>query len=292
MLKAILAFTVFFSISSRAQSEGDLYQLLHEIEDGLDQITLTPSQIQEANNHLLAARAAVYRSGTPSATLTISDGPTYNFGMTALGASEDHTFLLTNPGARTAYRISGGGLTDPFQFKGGSFPGTGGTCGNSLQPAGSCTIVVTYRPTAIGAQSDTLEVPYHDGLAMQSSSRRLTGTSVPPAVISISDGPSFDFGSVRINGSYSDKIFLLTNSGSFTASIMRGFSDGPFNFPGGYPGYNGTCGRSLAPGGTCTIIVRFTPTSLSPYYSSMAIDYFDGALQLSATRNLVGTGIR
>ena len=39
------------------------------------------------------------------------------------------------------------GLSAPFAFKGGAYPGTGGTCGQSI-PANGCTLVLHYTPSA------------------------------------------------------------------------------------------------------------------------------------------------
>ena len=42
--------------------------------------------------------------------------------------------------------ISATALAAPWSFKGGSYPGTGGTCAAALDPGTSCSIVVTFAP--------------------------------------------------------------------------------------------------------------------------------------------------
>jgi hypothetical protein len=77
------------------------------------------------------------------AFLTLSDTDPYNFGTLATGSSASHTFTLTNTGTFQASSINEIGLAAPFTFVGGSFPGTGGTCTNTM--AGtytSCTLVI------------------------------------------------------------------------------------------------------------------------------------------------------
>ena len=65
--------------------------------------------------------------------------------------------------------------TAPFSFKGGAYPG-GGTCGATLASGASCTMVVTFAPTAATASTSNLALTYNDGLQAQSLSATLSGT--------------------------------------------------------------------------------------------------------------------
>ncbi len=87
-------------------------------------------------------------TGVNPALLVIDQGPTYNFGTVAVGGSSDVTLNVTNNGAFLASVMSGSGLTVPFTFKGGVYPGTGGTCASNLNAGASCTIVLNYAPIA------------------------------------------------------------------------------------------------------------------------------------------------
>src|SRR3569623_1823332 len=122
----------------------------------------------------------------------------------ALGSSTDATLTITNTGSYQATAMSGGGLAAPFDFKGGTYPGTGGTCAASLAGLTSCTVVVTYSPTALGIQNSSIDLAYNDGAAAQTTSRPVTGTGLSPAVITLSDGPIYDFGTLPL-GSVTDK---------------------------------------------------------------------------------------
>jgi hypothetical protein len=70
----------------------------------------------------------------------------------------------------------GTALGTQFAYKGGNYPGTGGTCGSYLADGDSCTVVVTFTPTSLGAKSDTLEIDYNNGNSTQSASISLNGT--------------------------------------------------------------------------------------------------------------------
>ena len=62
------------------------------------------------------------------ALIDISEADPYNMGVVAVGSSTNHLFTLTNNGEFDATLVTDIGLSAPFQFVGGSFPGTGGNC--------------------------------------------------------------------------------------------------------------------------------------------------------------------
>lgn len=111
--------------------------------------------------------------------LIISDGPVYNFGTVNVGNTTTHTFTVTNTGSGTALSMMGSGLAAPYDFLGGAYPGTGGTCAVTLAAAATCTIVVAYSPSMTGVQSDTITINYNDGSSAQTANRDTTGTAIP-----------------------------------------------------------------------------------------------------------------
>ena len=76
--------------------------------------------------------------------------------------SSEGAFPLDNTGAVDATTVGGGGLAAPFQFTGGSFPGTAGTCTATINPATPCDIDVTFAPTAAAVSNDTIEINYNE----------------------------------------------------------------------------------------------------------------------------------
>ena len=95
------------------------------------------------------------------------------------------------------------GLAAPFAFAGGTYPGTAGTCAGTLAGGASCTLVVDYAPVALGALTDTIDLNYNDGLVLQSATRDVTGTGANPALVGISDGPTYEFW-IRSDRKYSN----------------------------------------------------------------------------------------
>ncbi len=130
------------------------------------------------------------------ATLNISEADPYDFGAIAVGGAKPHIFTITNSGGATASSMAEVSLTAPFTFSGGTYPGIGGTCGMTLTAGGSCTISVDFIPTATGFYSDNITISYSDSVSVQSVSRGVSGTGVSPALLIISDGPVFDYGSI------------------------------------------------------------------------------------------------
>src|SRR5690606_29490429 len=115
-------------------------------------------------------------TGDAPAVLSISNGPTYDYSDVATGTSLDHTFTVSYSGGVSATSVNGTGLTAPFEFKDGSYPGTGGTCGTTINS--NCTIVVTFSPTANVTSNDTIEIGYDDGVTTQTATRPIEGTGV------------------------------------------------------------------------------------------------------------------
>ncbi len=230
-------------------------------------------------------------TGATVALLTISDGPTYDYGTQAIGSNTDHTFTVNNSGGLTATSLTDLGIALPFSFKGGSYPGTGGTCGANLPSLATCTMVVTYSPIAPGAHTDDIEISYNDGLNPQTATRNLQGSAANSAFLAISDGPTYNYGTKALT-SVSDHTFNVTNTGSITATSIAGASlTAPFSFKGGaYPGTGGTCGATLAAAGSCSVVVSFSPTVSGLQTDTLQLDYNDGTGTANSQVGLQGTG--
>lgn len=240
--------------------------------------------------------------GETTASLSLSDGATYDFGTKALNSSTHKTFTLTNAGYNPAVSLQAdiaAPLAAPFSFKGGAYPGTGGTCGATLSGSSTtCTVIVTYNPTTGGDYSQTLSLSFNNGTTSATVTRAMTGKT--PALLTISDGATYDFGNYG-KGATATKTFTITNSGGVAATLMaEAASDplaAPYDFLGGtYPGTGGTCGASLAVNATCTVVVSFAPTATSTatYNETLSIDYYDGTTggvaNLIATRSMTAVG--
>ncbi|HEY3449447.1 MAG TPA: choice-of-anchor D domain-containing protein [Myxococcales bacterium] len=237
------------------------------------------------------AKVSLTGGAANPAVLALSDGPTYDFGDKAAGTILDHSFTLTNSGGLVATALAPAALAVPFSFKGGSYPGTGGTCATSLDPAGSCTVVVTFTAQVFGDHTGTLSIGYQSGLGAQTASVGLKAKSHSPAVLSLSDEPTFDFGNVVV-GAVAEHSFEVTNAGGANAALISATALAlPFAFKGGtFPGTGGGCGATLAPQATCTVVVTFTPAARTGASGDLKLSYDDGAASQTATRHMTGSG--
>ena len=117
-------------------------------------------------------------TGATPASLVISESDPYDYGSIATSNSADHTFTVTNVGGMIATSLAGSGLVAPYDFKGGSYPGSGGTCGAVLASGSNCTVVVDFSPVVTGLQSDTIDINFNDGVSAQVVSRDVAGTGI------------------------------------------------------------------------------------------------------------------
>ncbi|HRK07707.1 MAG TPA: choice-of-anchor D domain-containing protein [Pseudobdellovibrionaceae bacterium] len=246
------------------------------------------------NNGAAAVNSTLGLTGTglSPAVISISNGPTFNFGSVAQGGYFDWPLTLTNTGNSTAtITADSGGLASPFTYAGGGgYPGVGGTCTSTLAPAANCTVVLRFAPSVSGSYTDTLEISYNNGAIGSSATRDLSGTGVIQASLSISDGPTYNFGSRNVNTSV-NHTFTINNTGGYSASSMTGSIGGDFTFVGGsYPGTGGTCGATLGMGSSCTIVVRFLPMTVTSHSETITINYHNGASNQAATRPVQGLG--
>jgi uncharacterized delta-60 repeat protein len=98
-----------------------------------------------------------------SATLSVIEGQTYDFGALPIDSKVEKVFTIVNSGSQAATQISGNFTTSAFTFRGGTYPGIGGTCSSYLAPGGSCTVAVTFSPPYFQSFQETLRVLYNNG---------------------------------------------------------------------------------------------------------------------------------
>ncbi len=255
------------------------------------------------NNGLVGGQTtnrALTGTAQDAATLSITDDTTNDYGNNIIGNSSDLTFNVSNSGNVNAVTVVSSGLDGTiYKFKGGAFPGTGGTCTATIVPGASvCTMVITYTPTVSGVQADTVILTYNNGLVGgQTATRALTGTAQDAATLSITDDTTNDFGSVSVGGAgTSDRTFNVSNSGDVNAIVVTGGGlDGViYQFKGGaFPGTGGTCTATIVPGANvCTIVVTYDPTGLGVNNDTIELTYNNGLVGgQTATRAITGTGV-
>lgn len=112
------------------------------------------------------------------ALLILSHGPYFDFGKVQVSSVKSHIFSVTNTGGGVATQLQVTSLSAPFQFVGGSYPGTAGTCGLTLAAGSSCDLDVEFAPESTAPFNGVLQIQYDDGYLSQSSDRNIFGTGI------------------------------------------------------------------------------------------------------------------
>jgi hypothetical protein len=157
-------------------------------------------------------------------------------------------------------------------------------CGTSLPAGSTCTVNVTFAPTASGSRSGSLTVTDNsNGQANATQTAALTGTGV--AVPLVGPLPSqLVFPGQPVNTVSNSQSFPLSNIGTSPLTVLGVGTTGTF-------GENNNCGASLAVGASCTINVFFIAEGVGVATGTVIIiDNNDGVFGTSQTVNLTGTG--
>jgi hypothetical protein len=141
----------------------------------------------------------------------------------------------------------------------------------------ACTINVSFLPTTPGPQTGTLTITDFAGNSPQTVT--LGGTGVAPTVSLSATAVSFPPQTVSVASS--PQTLTLNNTGSGALSPLL------FNTSGDFAQTN-TCAGSVAPGGSCTISVTFTPSATGNRTGTLTLS--NNAADSPQTVTLSGTG--
>ena len=87
------------------------------------------------------------------------------------------TFTLTNNESVPATELAITGLpAGEFTFTGGSYPGTTGTCTDTLAPGASCTVSIRFAPTVVGEDREIIDIHFTAARGPRSYAFTLSGS--------------------------------------------------------------------------------------------------------------------
>jgi hypothetical protein len=252
-------------------SDGDTFQIeAHPVAAAFAECNGTPVTPD-------VVRDATITANELSAVLNVQPD-TLGFGNQQTGTtSGPQTVTVSNDGSDevdleiTAINISG------------DFDLAGGTCaiGTTLADAETCTIDVTFSPSADGAAAGTLTVDSDAGQTTNDTVD-LSGTGVPSDANLTIDPTSFDFGELDIDADAICQAFTLENTGTDnsltigTASVASPFS------------VSDNCdGVTLDGGDTCVVTACFDPETEDTFSETLTVT--SDANSASATLEGEGT---
>ena len=213
----------------------------------------------------------------PTATLTPA---TLTFASTTVGStSAAQVVTLKNSGTSTL-TITTGGIT-LNGTNASSFSETT-TCGTTLAAAAACTISVSFKPTATGTLTGTLNVA--DNATGSPQKVTLTGTGAVTNSISVLPA-TLSFPNTVTGSTSAAQPVTLSNTGTGTVTISSISIVG--TNPTSFQDLSG-CGTTLAAKASCTVYVAFKPASAAALTAALSIaDTASGSPQ---TVKLSGTG--
>jgi hypothetical protein len=170
-----------------------------------------------------------------------------NFGNQTLGTtSAIQSVTVTNTGTATL-TFNGIGL---YGVENADWAPLSNTCSGGVLAGHSCTVSAKFTPQAAGARSATIKIT--DNAPNSPQTVALTGTGISP-VVSFSV-PNISFGVQTVDVSSAPQQVTLTNSGTGNLLISKIAASGDY-------AQTNNCSKSIAPNGSCTINVTFTPTA-------------------------------
>ena len=246
--------------------------------------------------------------GTPSATLgvvaspggsvsadvtgdAIADGglviipSSYEFPVVAVGDTDTpQTLTVQNLGEATTGPI----LLTVTGPNANEFTIASTTC-TTLAPLETCTVTVVFAPQGIGTRTATLTASATPGGVATAA---LSGVSRPRIeIIAINSGPvvdPYDFGVSTVNNTIPQDVLITVRNN--TSGIKPFNIAEAFGAPAQFLTISNTCVTTIAgPGGTCTVGVRFKPTSVGPKLGTITFSIGAGPFD-SAAEHLTGTG--
>ena len=228
-------------------------------------------------------------SGAPLPVPNLSpSGLSLQFGNVTVNTTSDKNLTLSNTGSAdlTLGEIA---LSNPL---GPNFEllAAQDNCSNqSLAPAANCTLTVRYAPTTVANHSDSFDIPSNDpDTPSVTISVGGSGTAEATPNIALST-TNLVFGSLAI-GNTADQTLTVVNSGNADLIVGDIALTNPLVAPYELVTALDTCSnQTLTPASSCSITVRYSPTTAGVHGESFNIPSND-ADNANITVNLNGTG--
>lgn len=202
--------------------------------------------------------ATVDSTGVPQMEISW-DLPEIDVIPASLGFGEQ---LVSTPSSTREVKIANEGagalVVDGLTVSGANasdFSVAGSSCNGSIATGDACTVDVAFTPSATGSRAASLEISSND--AASPSLVPLSGTGIQPA---IAVAPAtVAFGEQLVSSIGASRSLTVTNSGTGPLNVGRAVISGAADDD--YLVNDSGCSGGVAPGGECTITVRFAPTA-------------------------------
>lgn len=185
-------------------------------------------------------------------SVTLSTG-SVGFGTQQVGTTSSPQAVVLTNGMTTSLSVSAVTASRDFSQT--------NNCG-TVPAGGTCTVNVSFSPSASGSRSGTLTVTDNAGNSPQTASLSGTGTNLS---LIVSPG-ALSFGNQVVNTTSAGQNLTVTNSGAANVTVNSVTASGNF-------GETDSCaGVVLAPAASCSITVTFTPTVIASISGAITIN--------------------
>lgn len=227
-----------------------------------------------------AAVAQLSGTGITPSALGIAPGA-QDFGSVqekVAGVSKD--FLVQNAGQAATGTLA----VSLTGANGADFSITANTCANQVLNANAtCTVTVQFAPATAGSKLANLSIT---GTPGGTAVAQLSGESLASAGLGITPG-SKAYNSVTV-GLNASATLTVTNTGGVPTGVPSLAIDGTDATQFAIPTGGNGCTAALPAGGSCTVTVRFAPTTTGLKTGTLTVSANPGG---SAAASLTGTGV-
>jgi hypothetical protein len=212
-------------------------------------------------------------TATPAPTTVTTNPTSLAFGSQNVGTtSAGQTFTVQNTGTTASTSIAIAASANYSQIN---------NCGTLLQIGTSCTVTVSFTPTANGSLPGTISITDSATNSPQTVTLSGTGTGAPTVTVTVTPA-TLTFPSQLLGTPSTSQGVTVKNTSTLSTTLSVGAATGDFAETGN------TCGSSLGAGVSCTFNVIFTPTATGTRTGSIAVT--DQATNSPQSVNLTGTG--
>ncbi len=219
-------------------------------------------------------------SGTGLAANATVSPTSLTFAATTVGTARAAQSVTLTNGGPAAISISGVSLSGT---NAGDFAIVTNTCGASLAGSATCTVSITFTPSATGTRTGTLTFTDAAGNSPQTVALSGTGT-LANAVLAPT---SLTFAATAAGTTSAPQDVTLSNSGTGAITINSIVFTGAN--PGDFAISSNSCGTTLPPLSSCTVGIDFTPAALGT--RTATITFTDSAGNSPQSATLTGSGI-
>lgn len=209
-----------------------------------------------------------FQDGTGPLQLTLAPGSFVFNDAAALGRTTSGAFTVTN-GSAGPLPVSPsllGPNSDQFRVHSSS------SCAGILESGASCSVLVLFSPTTVGPKTASLSV------SMTGPSAALSGTAIP-GIFQVSP-TARDFGMLGIGSQSMPASFVFSNGTTASVPLSPSLSGPDVS---SFAITSNACPGSLAPGSTCSVSVRFAPSTVGAKTASLSASMGGPSVALSGT---------